>query len=367
MPVRKAQQAIRACGVFKRQAAWRRTAQSRAAPRYNMKKWLIVLLVLAVAAAGGWYGFHRLYGSADEFVLYGNVDIRQVSLAFNSSGRVLDMAVEEGDRIHTGQVLARLDDTSLRLQADKARADIAALDQALLRLLNGTRPEELAQARASVASAQAEAKFAAQQRKRMQTLYTGGGGHAVSRQELDNAISADDMAAARLRSASEALRLAEIGPRDEDIAEARAQLQSAKAQLAILEHDIAETVLIAPCDGVIRSRLLEPGDMASPQRAVYLVALTSPKWIRAYVSETQLGLIHEGMRLLVTTDTWPDAPMTGTVGFIASVAAVTPKPVLAAELRTAQPYEVRVMVEDPENRLRLGMPATVRLAKEGGA
>ena len=79
-------------------------------------------------------------------------------------------------------------------------------------------------------------------------------------------------------------------------------LQSAKAQLAILEHDIAETVLIAPCDGVVRSRLLEPGDMASPQRAVYLVALTSPKWIRAYVPETQLGLIHEGMRLLVTTD-----------------------------------------------------------------
>ena len=331
-----------------------------------MKKWLTVLLVLAVAAAGGWYGFQRLHGSTDAFVLYGNVDIRQVSLAFNSSGRVQEMAVEEGDSIHTGQVLARLDATALRLQADKARADIAALDQALLRLLNGTRPEELAQARANVAAAQAEATFAAQQRKRMQALYAGGGGHAVSRQELDNAVSADGMAAARLRSAQEALRLAEIGPRDEDIAQARAQLQSAKAQLAILEHDIAETVLIAPCDGVVRSRLLEPGDMASPQRAVYLVALTSPKWIRAYVPEPQLGLIHEGMRLNVITDTWPDKPLPGTVGFIASVAEFTPKTVQTEELRSALLYEVRVVVEDPENRLRLGMPATIRLPERDG-
>ena len=246
-----------------------------------MKKWLIILLVLVVAGAGGWYGFLYLHGGAEPFVLYGNVDIRQVSLAFNSSGRIRAMTVEEGDQIHAGQVLARLDDTSLRLQADKARADIAALDQALLRLLNGTRPEELAQARASVAAAQAEATFTAQERRRLQALFSGGSGHAVSRQELDNAISADDMATAKLRSAREALRLAEIGPRDEDIAQARAQLESAKAQLAILEHDIAETVLLSPCDGVIRSRLLEPGDMASPQRAVYLVALTSPKWIRA--------------------------------------------------------------------------------------
>ena len=168
-----------------------------------MKKWLIVLLVLAVAAAGGWYGFHRLYGSADEFVLYGNVDIRQVSLAFYTYIYWTWLW-----RKATGSIRARcwpgLTTPRLRLQADKARADIAALDQALLRLLNGTRPEELAQARASVAAAQAEAKFAAQQRKRMQTLYAGGGGHAVSRQELDNAISADDMAAARLRSANEA-------------------------------------------------------------------------------------------------------------------------------------------------------------------
>ncbi|HIU18078.1 MAG TPA: efflux RND transporter periplasmic adaptor subunit [Candidatus Avidesulfovibrio excrementigallinarum] len=330
-----------------------------------MKKWLIILLVLVVAGAGGWYGFLYLHGGAEPFVLYGNVDIRQVSLAFNSSGRIRAMTVEEGDQIHAGQVLARLDDTSLRLQADKARADIAALDQALLRLLNGTRPEELAQARASVAAAQAEATFTAQQRRRMQALFSGGSGHAVSRQELDNAISADDMATAKLRSAREALRLAEIGPRDEDIAQARAQLESAKAQLAILEHDIAETVLLSPCDGVIRSRLLEPGDMASPQRAVYLVALTSPKWIRAYVSEPQLGLIHEGMRLSVTTDSWPDDPVTGTVGFIASVAEFTPKTVQTEELRSALLYEVRVLVDDPDNRLRLGMPATVRLADEG--
>ena len=113
----------------------------------------------------------------------------------------------------------------------------------------------------------------------------------------------------------------------------------------------------------MRSRLLEPGDMASPQRAVYALAITDPKWVRVYVNETQLGHIKPGMRASVSTDSHPQQPVQGRVGYISDVAEFTPKAVQTEELRTALVYEVRVIVEDKDNRLRLGMPATVRIAE----
>jgi HlyD family secretion protein len=107
--------------------------------------------------------------------------------------------------------------------------------------------------------------------------------------------------------------------------------------------------------------------MASPQRAVYALAITDPKWVRAYVSEVDLGRIKPGMSASVTTDSHPAEPVRGRVGFISSMAEFTPKTVQTEELRTSLVYEVRIFVEDASNRLRLGMPATVRIALQGNA
>jgi HlyD family secretion protein len=113
---------------------------------------------------------------------------------------------------------------------------------------------------------------------------------------------------------------------------------------------------------VVRSRLLEPGDMATPQRPVFALALAQPKWVRVYVSETDLGKVKPGMTARVVTDSHPDHPLQGKVGYISSVAEFTPKSVQTEELRTSLVYEVRVVVEDSGNVLRLGQPATVRIA-----
>ena len=129
--------------------------------------------IITVVVAAGWY-FTRQQSVADTLVLFGNVDIRQVSLAFNGSERVAEMRVQEGDRVKAGQVLAKLDTRTLKLQIAQAEAQIAVQEQALLRLKNGTRPEEVAQARAEVASAQADADLAEQQFKRLQNIETCG-------------------------------------------------------------------------------------------------------------------------------------------------------------------------------------------------
>lgn len=99
--------------------------------------------------------------------------------------------------------------------------------------------------------------------------------------------------------------------------------------------------------------------MASPQKPVFSLAITDPKWIRAYVSEPDLGKVHPGMAAAVAVDSFPNRRFDGWVGFISPVAEFTPKTVQTEELRTSLVYEVRVFVQDPSDELRLGMPATV--------
>jgi HlyD family secretion protein len=169
------------------------------------------------------------------------------------------------------------------------------------------------------------------------------------------------VAEAKLVVNERALDLAVIGPRREDIAQAEAQLRANEAQLALLRQQLKDAQLLAPVDAVVRTRILEPGDMASPQKPVVTLAITNPKWVRAYVSESDLGKVREGMSAAVAVDSFPSRRFEGWVGFISPVAEFTPKTVQTQELRTSLVYEVRVFVRDPSDELRLGMPATVYL------
>ncbi|CDF85107.1 UPF0194 membrane protein in asrC 5'region [Pseudomonas knackmussii B13] len=332
------------------------------------KKLVVIPSLLLLIGLGAWYYHRSTMDQGSDLVLYGNVDIRQVSLAFTGSERIAEMRVEEGDSVKAGQILATLDSRALKLQIDQARAQIGVQEQALLRLRNGSRPEDIDRAKAQVDAAKAQLDLANIQLRRLQGIRANSpGGRAISQQDLDNANAQLKVDQAQLDDRQKALRLAKIGPRAEDIAQADAQLQVARAQLALLQHNLDETELRAPQNAVVRSRLLEPGDMASPQRAVYALAITDPKWVRVYVNETQLGLIKPGQNASVVTDSHPQQPVEGHVGYISDVAEFTPKAVQTEELRTALVYEVRVLVEDKGNRLRLGMPATVRIARDGQA
>ena len=99
--------------------------------------------------------------------------------------------------------------------------------------------------------------------------------------------------------------------------------------------------------------------MASPQKSAFTLAITDPKWVRAYVAETDLGAVHEGMHAAVTVDGFPGRSFPGWVGFISPVAEFTPKSVETREVRTKLVYQVRVFVQNPRGELRLGMPAVV--------
>jgi HlyD family secretion protein len=327
------------------------------------KKPLILLAVACALTVSVWAWRHYHHHPADgALVFHGNVDIRQISLAFDGSGRVSTVRAEEGDQVKAGSVLGTLDTRALELQAAQAKAQIAAQQQNLLRLRNGSRPQEVAQARSRLAAAQAEAERADKDLARLKGIAEATQGRGVSGQELDRAASAAKVAKARTEEQRESLALLTLGARTEDVAAAQAQLDAAQAQLALLQHQISQGELKAPADAVVRSRLLEPGDMATPQRPVFALALMRPKWIRIYVGESDLGRVKPGMSARVVTDSQPDQPIAGKVGYMSSVAEFTPKSVQTEELRTSLVYEVRVLVEDSGNVLRLGQPATVHLA-----
>lgn len=332
------------------------------------KKTIFISVVIIIAVACAIYlWLNHSHHQQDELLLNGNVDIRQVSLSFDGNGRIEKLDAEEGDQVRSGQVLGRLDTESLQLQAAAAQAEVQVQTENLLRLKNGARLQEILQAKSRVHAAEAKAIMAKNELARLKAIAADTAGKGASAQELDQANSTSKVASAQLAEYKEALRLLQEGSRKEDVAGAQAQLQSAKAKLRLLQHQINLGVLIAPTAGVIRSRLLEPGDMASAQKPVFTLALTQPKWIRAYVKEGDLGKVKSGMRAEVVTDSAPNRPIAGKVGYISSVAEFTPKYVQTEELRTSLVYEIRILVNDAGNQLRLGQPATVKINLSGRA
>jgi len=323
------------------------------------KKRIFVLLgLLIVAAAGGaywWWRSGQQEQSGDNLVLYGNVDIRQVELAFNGSERIAAMLMQEGDRVKRGDLVATLEKERLEAAVARAEAQVRAQKEVVARLLAGSRPQEIQKARAEKEAAEAEAHNAKQIYERRQPLVKQD---AISREQTTIAKNNARAAEAKLRAAQEVLDLAVIGPRKEDIAAAQATLEAYRAELAFERQRLIDADLFAPSTGVIQDRILEPGDMASPQRAVYTLALTNPIWVRAYVSEPQVGKLWLGMSATVETDSYPGKQYDAWVGFISPTAEFTPKTVETTELRTRLVYQVRIFVCNPENELRLGMPAT---------
>lgn len=308
---------------------------------------LLAILILAVVAGGTlWY---RHSTRVQPLILYGNVDLREAQLAFNASERIQELRAEEGRRVKKGDVLARLNTKTLELAIAKCKADIRVQQALLDKAVTGSRPEEIDEVQSAVRVAQAQADNTAKTYHRMESLFASG---AVSQQ------TRDDAAAASLQNAEATRDKAVNGSRAEDIEAQQATLDSLKEQLKTYEYDLTQATLTAPQDGVIRSRLLEVGDMASPSKPVYLLSIDTKKWIRVYVPETRLGELHAGKKAQVKIDSLGKT-LPGTVGFISGTAEFTPKSVQTEELRTALLYEVRVLVEDPDDVLRLGMPATV--------
>ncbi len=327
-----------------------------------MKRFAIAAVVLAALAGIAWLVAQRIAAEPPDGTLYGNVEIRQVDLAFNSEGTVTALLKHEGDPVKTGDVLATLDDATYRSSAALARARRDAAQAQLDKLQNGTRREDIDQARANLAVAQAMLANAKATYDRQVGLAAS---NATTRQLVDDARRGLDTTTAQLAQAQAALTEAINGPRVEDIDAAKAQLREAEAAQDLAQTQLARATLKSPADGIVMTRVIEPGTVVLPNSAVYSVAITGEVWVRAFVPEPMLGRVAPDTEVRVFTDSRPDKPYIGRIGYVAPAAEFTPKTVETPELRTQLVYRIRVRVTDPDSGIRQGQPVTIRLPTPG--
>ncbi len=325
-----------------------------------MKKKIILVVLLIVIALTGTYFYKSMQTEqqSDQIRLYGNIDIREVKLTFNGNEHINSILVQEGDSVTKGQELAFLHTEILQAKSAQAKAMVEAQKQVLAAMVAGTRPEDIDKAKADLEAVKAKLTSARSTAQRMTKLAAK---KMASEDEAEHARSVANAYDADVKALEAALKLAIAGPRKEDIAEARAILLSRQAQFTLALQNLKNATLYAPNDGIIRNRILEEGDMASPQTPVLTLALTHPVWVRAYLSETQLGQVKLGMIASIHTDSFPQKAYSGWVGYISPTAEFTPKNIETPELRTHLVYQVRIYSCNQNNELRLGMPATVNI------
>ncbi|TQI80566.1 HlyD family secretion protein [Serratia fonticola] len=318
--------------------------------------WLSILILLSVViiACGVYY-----YQSQQEpaLTLYGNVDIRTVNLSFRVGGRLASLNVDEGDHVEPGKLLGKLDYSSYINAQNESDANVAAAQAQLDLLLAGYRDEEIAQARSAVAQQQAAFDYADSFYKRQQRLWAT---LSIASNDLENAKTARNQAQAALQAAKDKLSQYLKGNRIQQIDQAKAAVAQAQARADQAALDLKDTQLYSPAAGIVLTRTVEPGTMLAAGATVFNVSLTRPVWIRAYIDGINLRHAIPGTEVQIFIDGRANKPYLGKIGFVSPTAEFTPKNVETPELRTDLVYRLRIIVTNPDDALRQGMPVTLR-------
>ena len=385
------------------------------------KRILIVLavLVLATAAVAGWRALHR--EPENVLKLSGNIELNEVEIAFKVPGRMIERTVSEGDKVTKGQVIARLDPDQLLRQKEREQATLAAAEaflaqartaaawqkqtieadlsarqadvstnQARLReLKNGSRPEEIQQAKAAVEAAEAEFVRARRDWERAQQLYKNDD---ISAAQYDQFRTRFETADATLKQAKERAALVVAGPRTEQVeaqaaqlerayagvrtAEAnrlevrrreqeilarQAEIERARAQIALIDSQLADLTAASPVSGTVLVDAAEPGEVIAAGTSIVTVGDLQRPWFRGYVGERDLGKVKLGSRVEVTSDSYRGKVYPGTITFISSEAEFTPKQIQTEDERVKLVYRIKVEVENPNGELKSNMPVEGRI------
>ena len=300
----------------------------------------------------------------------GYVEATEVRVAPEVGGRVIELAVAEGDRVAAGALIARLDTADLLLTRRKAEADRDQADAQLRLLQAGSRAEDIRQAGAQADSAQADVQAAESELEaatadlqRFEALLQSNSG---SRKQRDDAATRREVAAARVRAARQRARAAvegvgrlRAGARPEEIAGARARVAAADAQIAALDKSIADAVLKSPVAGIVTAKLIDAGEMAAPRTPVVIVTDLDRAWANVYVDEPTVPRLRLGQKATLLTDA--GQRLEGTITFISPRAEFTPRNVQTADERSKLVYRIKVSVDNREGILKTGMPVEAEL------
>jgi HlyD family secretion protein len=320
-----------------------------------MKRSVVVLLAVLAAA-----GCHR-----DEkdglIVASGHVEATEVTLSSKVPGHLEKLAVDEGTVVQAGQEIARVDATDTRLALDAARAERAQADAELRLRVTGSRVEDVREAAAQVARAEADLAGARKELERMEGLLGAGSGTTKAR---DDARTRHDLATASLDATRERLARLKAGSRREEIDAARARVAAADARIAQLAQQVKDALITSPVGGVVTEKLAETGELLARGTGIVVVSDLPNAWLNAYVAEPDLARLRLGQDAEVVTD--DGQSRRGKLSFVASRAEFTPKNVQTRDERVKLVYRIKVALENKDGLFKPGMPSTARLQPATG-
>ncbi len=386
-----------------------------------MKRVWIVIGIAAAVAVAVWLIYRSVNERPDDRILLsGNIELTEINIAFKVPGKLIERTVDEGDNVRKGMLVARIDrdqlprteereraglgssrqqleealssvewqEKTLAADIEQRRADLKAYEAQYEELINGSRPQEIREAKAAVDSAQAEYARASNDWKRMQMLYQRD---EISALQFDQYRRNFEAAEAGLRSAKEKSELVVIGPREEQIEAAAAQVRRARAglqaaeanqielrrrqevttrrekvkrqiaQVGVVASQLDDTIATSPIDGVVLVKAAEIGEVLAPGSTVVTVGDIDHPWLRGYINERDLGRVKLGAKARITTDSFPGKSYWGYVSFISSQAEFTPKQIQTFEERVKLVYRIKIEVANPERELRLNMPVDAEI------
>jgi len=354
---------------------------------------------------------------AQEIYYSGTIEAIVSDLAFQVTGRVRKIYVDEGQWVEKGLLMADIDDSEYQARYDQALANLAGSEETfkqarIIYELNrkilptevkrseasvkalkaqlketeiGYRPEETAQAKLIMDSAEAVMKESRSEKDRYDRLFER---KIVAKQDKDKIDLRYETSVKDYERTKEAYLLSRSGFRKETIEVARARfyeglavLQQAKNNLSKIESakqdvevakeiikankaavslartQLSHTHLIAPFSGIILSRNVEPGEVVTAGREVLSVSDISRVDLKIFVDETEIGYLKPGRKVKVKIDTFPDKDYFGWVAYISPEAEFTPKIIQTHKERVKLVYLVKVALPNPEKELKPGMPA----------
>lgn len=325
-----------------------------------MKKKRLIIVGIVVAVIISVIIIHYFRNKKDTSVLSlsGNIEVTESNVGFKLPGRIVELAVDEGDAVKAGQLLARLDSADLASVVMQNKASLQEAMTKLSELKAGSRSQEIQRAQANVNAQAADLEKAKKDFERADILYKNG---AISASQFDAALSAFNARTAQYRSAQETASLVKEGPRKEDIQAAEYRVQQAKAFLNTSEERLKDTVLFAPISGIVIRKNVELGEtLAAGTPALTIGDLENP-WVKVYVKEDRLGQVKLGQKADVKVDSFKNKTYEGTVTFISSEAEFTPKNVQTEEERVKLVFGIKIKVKNENSELKNGMPADVRI------
>ncbi|KLE06156.1 efflux RND transporter periplasmic adaptor subunit [Aliarcobacter butzleri] len=325
-----------------------------------MKKKLTIALIILLISFISYKIYSNIFlKNENNLTFYGNIDTRTVNVGFRFLGKIENITKDEGEIVKKDEVLVKLDTASLEKSLEELNEKIFASKLELSKLQTGYRQEEILEAKAAMEEAIENLNKTKDTYNRQTNLFktksTSEENFTISQLNYKQALATLDKAKALYE-------LRKNGYRNEDIKIQESNLKSLEIQAEKLKIDLNDSLIKAPVDGVILTRFKEIGAITNAGESILEIAKTDEFWVRAYIDEKNLGNIKPGLKMSIQTDSRSEN-YEGVIGFISPVAEFTPKNIETQELRADLVYSFRVIVKNPDDKIRQGMPVTLKIAQ----